>query len=973
MKTRELLIIVLLGFLKLSLYGQFAGGSGTVEDPYQIQTLEQLQTIGSSLNYLASHFIQISDIDASETINWNDGLGFEPIGGGDYFFKGSYDGSSYKISNLYINRYEYVGLFGFVDSAVINNIALEEFKYYCNDWVGGLIGYVLSGSVNDSYAIGIIQSQASYKGGLVGLNQNGIITNCYAQVVLNNGGYTGMGGLIGVNHGIVVNSFAESQLQGGEYYVGGFIGYNSGTVENSYANSELIATHGEGFGGLIGMNDGGTILNSFSLSALSLLSVELVEKVGGLVGINGDVAGNASIINCYAQGNVSGRNEIGGLVGYGSPISFISQSYSTGFVTGMSDVGGFIGKNYSSTIQSSYWDTITSGHSNGSGTEISDGITGLSTSQMTCSSAPNYMTQFNFDTLWALTAGYPALFWQDVEPYEPSVPDSPSLLFPANGSVYLPALLSFSWVAPSCSNTFRLQIATSENFEEPVLDSIGFESPTLPVSGLPFGSTFYWRVNATNDVGTGEWSEIWSFSTIPHFTFAIVSGYSYCFGEQIEIEVAVNADYNEGNSFVIQLSDISGNFENPIILAEIDTTTSFNVIVSVPDTLTFGAPYLIRILSTQPEVYSDPESIVINQIPSSTFTISADKLCWDKSVIVTYTGNATASATCQWNFDDGIILSGSGFGPYEIKWATAGLKTIGLIVEENECSSNSSLNLVVAPQTQPNPICMVTVNEANKNLIIWEQPLAHPYDSIVIYRESSQSNVYVPIGIQSALELTSFIDNGSNPTQNANRYKLAVIDTCGYESTLSSYHKTIHLTISQGINGALNLIWDEYVGFSYNSFHVYRGTSAGELAEIAVLPSNIFSYTDLTPPGNTVFYEIVIFNPDPCDIGNSKSLPLSFSSVCSNIVNSTQVSVPEIESDMIEIWPNPVGDLLNIRFEYVNVPVTVHLTSIDGRMLKEIKVGTGISQIDLKNYSKGVYVLKIMIGDIKFYHKIIKE
>ena len=90
---------------------QFAGGSGTEAEPYEVATLEQLQLIADTL-YLDKHFIQIADIDASETVDWNGGKGFEPIGRmgchGDGIshipFTGSYDGNGYKIENLTINR-----------------------------------------------------------------------------------------------------------------------------------------------------------------------------------------------------------------------------------------------------------------------------------------------------------------------------------------------------------------------------------------------------------------------------------------------------------------------------------------------------------------------------------------------------------------------------------------------------------------------------------------------------------------------------------------------------------------------------------------------------------------------------------------------------------------------------------------------------------------------------------------------------
>jgi hypothetical protein len=61
----------------LTVYSQFAGGDGTPENPYQIETVEQLQAMN---DHLDKHFILMNDIDASATAEWNDGAGFEPIG-----------------------------------------------------------------------------------------------------------------------------------------------------------------------------------------------------------------------------------------------------------------------------------------------------------------------------------------------------------------------------------------------------------------------------------------------------------------------------------------------------------------------------------------------------------------------------------------------------------------------------------------------------------------------------------------------------------------------------------------------------------------------------------------------------------------------------------------------------------------------------------------------------------------------------
>jgi hypothetical protein len=84
-------------------------------------------------------------------------------------------------------------------------------------------------------------------------------------------------------------------------------------------------------GGLLGYNDSGSVSNSYSTGAVSGVS-----NVGGLVGEN-----VATINASYSTATVHGSgNYVGGLVG-GSGV--INNSYSTGSVTGNSYVGGLAG------------------------------------------------------------------------------------------------------------------------------------------------------------------------------------------------------------------------------------------------------------------------------------------------------------------------------------------------------------------------------------------------------------------------------------------------------------------------------------------------------------------------------------------------------------------------------------------------------------------------------------------------------
>ncbi|MGC9341159.1 MAG: hypothetical protein ACP5E3_00510, partial [Bacteroidales bacterium] len=81
-------------------------GSGTIDDPYLIGTLEELTWITIQVSegnqFINKYFKQTANIDASDTQTWNGG--WLPIGNSTYPFAGYYDGDSYSITGLYINK-----------------------------------------------------------------------------------------------------------------------------------------------------------------------------------------------------------------------------------------------------------------------------------------------------------------------------------------------------------------------------------------------------------------------------------------------------------------------------------------------------------------------------------------------------------------------------------------------------------------------------------------------------------------------------------------------------------------------------------------------------------------------------------------------------------------------------------------------------------------------------------------------------
>ncbi|MGC8845691.1 MAG: hypothetical protein ACP5QY_07555, partial [Candidatus Hydrogenedens sp.] len=108
--------------------------------PIGINSINQLAQIGKSPVYpIDGNYSLTNNIDASDTINWNSGAGFEPIQN----FTGIFAGNGYLIFDLYINRpsQDYVGFFGFVeDTGRIYDVYISKANITGRDAVGILAG-----------------------------------------------------------------------------------------------------------------------------------------------------------------------------------------------------------------------------------------------------------------------------------------------------------------------------------------------------------------------------------------------------------------------------------------------------------------------------------------------------------------------------------------------------------------------------------------------------------------------------------------------------------------------------------------------------------------------------------------------------------------------------------------------------------------------------------------------------------------
>ncbi len=207
------------------------------------------------------------------------------------------------------------------------------------------------------------------------------------------------------------------------------------------------------------------------------------------------------------------------------------------------------------------------------------------------------------------------------------------------------------------------------------------------------------------------------------------------------------------------------------------------------------------------------------------------------SIYVSISGGATPYS---YNWSNGVSaqnLVGASAGSYTLTATDAG-----------GCKSVVT-SIISALVPDAIPICIVTVDSVTgKNLVVWEKPVTLAINSFNVYRESTQSGVYFLVGNVAYDSLSLFRDPVANPLIRSWRYKLTTVDTCGNISMPSPVHKTMHLTINLGLSNTINLIWDNYEGFPFSTYYIYRYKPQTGWNLIDSVPSNLTSYTDYNPP-----------------------------------------------------------------------------------------------------------------------------
>ena len=359
------------------------------------------------------------------------------------------------------------------------------------------------------------------------------------------------------------------------------------------------------------------------------------------------------------------------------------------------------------------------------------------------------------------------------------------------------------------------------------------------------------------------------------------------------------------------------------------------------------------LIVTQPGNYSVIISengcpVSSSQVTVNFSTIASPVISSNGSIQPCVGGSVTLSATSGYS----SYLWSNGATTQSTSFTSSGIYTVQ-VTNSSGCSASSNPFTINASILPSQNICVVGVDSITNNIrVVWEKPITSAIDSFYVYRETSVSNVYAQVGARPYDSLSVWLDPIANPAVQAYRYKITALDTCGSETPLSNFHKTIHLTINQGVGNTWNLIWSNYEGISFGSYNIYRGTSPSNLSLLTTIQSNLNSYTDLSAPAGNVYYQIEILNPNNCVPTKS----MNYSSSKSNIVNTNSSSIDEISESNITVYPNPANELLIIE-SGILLNSKFRIIDAIGRTVYNGFLSSNKNVLDITSFSKGTYTL----------------
>lgn len=329
-------------------------GTGSISDPYQISTPDQLVWMDQHASGSRDAYELTANIDLTGYAGW------VPITG----FAGTFNGQGYTISNLTTDtpvlstttHDEELGMFGDITtSATVENVTFSQWTMTSTNssvYAAGIVGYNYGQVTHVSVLSSTLSTASDTLGGLIGnsATTTAVTANTVQQTTVADsadadavGGLVGMSGYVSTTPGnITDNTVAQLTLSASNlntYAVGGVVGYaETGVSANQLIDSTINAASDQGnaiVGGIVGLFEPPGS-QSVSTNVVTDLSLTGGSTLGGIIGYNNsesNLVNRNTVTDSHLTTDTSSNDVVSGLLIGQEEDGTVSNNSATGTMT----------------------------------------------------------------------------------------------------------------------------------------------------------------------------------------------------------------------------------------------------------------------------------------------------------------------------------------------------------------------------------------------------------------------------------------------------------------------------------------------------------------------------------------------------------------------------------------------------------------------------------------------------------------
>jgi hypothetical protein len=491
----------------------------------------------------------------------------------------------------------------------------------------------------------------------------------------------------------------------------------------------------------------------------------------------------------------------------------------------------------------------------------------------------------------------------------------PSLIYPENNSLEMPGVPKIIFNGPENTASYIFEIAEDENFSSQLITKT--LSDTIVEPELANSKTYFWRVKAQNQEFQSDWSKTFRFSTID--SFILHGNNEYCVGDIgiFSIETLDGYDYMvSAENARVERSDDMNNIEiyfNQQGISKITVFRSSEEWMGVKDSVAFEVT-----------VYEKPQAIING----------SREVC--SNSIAVYSCEREDNIECNWEVMGGEIVSKSvNSDSIQVQFSDSGDVEI-ILTQTNhktQCFEERTIyvSTIEAPKTE---IMGESIVCQNNDHYYYASDAEGNYLEWTVYENDTKIATYTTKDIHVSWK---------NPGTGSIELKIFT-DQCS--STKLMNIEIIPEPIKPKIEEIDNELFSDYQ--SGNQWY-FNG-------------NKIDGATDRKAPDvGSGIYQVKAQNEQGC--WSEISDEYDWTSGIFNISNNSEV---------FNIYPNPVRDRINIQLNQENVSFySVKITNMLGEEIHNSYDLSGNTMIPAANISTGIFLIYITIDRNIYVSKVI--